>query len=254
MTSLYTLWYKCWFLTEEEEKSGEEGGEDKPEEVKAEESQSQVTTSSEPPAPPPVPEVDETHTEVIAMVEAAVKLAEEHQIALPPEVYIEVLEIAIKEAEKEIREKTPEGPMWVALSSPPSWIGLLNLWRDKVSQIKICLYCWCFVEGKFPQMVNLNIVVESYQWQNSTKLKFTHNWVLVKVNYFIKWDSVSLGTNILFCVWNNVFPAMVGGFWITSPRLGIKWTCVSRRMCCRTTSSCYRIRITVSFCCVATTR
>ena len=150
MTSLYTLWHKCWFLTEEEEKSGEEGGEDKPEEVKAEESQSQVTTSSEPPAPPPVPEVDETHAEVIAMVEAAVKLAEEHQIALPPEVYIEVLEIAIKEAEKEIREKTPEGPMWVALSSPPSWIGLLTLCRDKVSQNENLFILLMLCLGKIP--------------------------------------------------------------------------------------------------------
>lgn len=45
------------------------------------------------------------------MVEAAMKLAEEHQISLPPEVYIEVLETAIKDAEKELREKGPEGPM-----------------------------------------------------------------------------------------------------------------------------------------------
>lgn len=58
-----------------------------------------------------MPEVDETHPEVIAIVEQAVKLAEEHQISLPPEAYIEVLETAIKDAEKDIREKTPDGPM-----------------------------------------------------------------------------------------------------------------------------------------------
>lgn len=109
MNDLSDWWY-LYSDTEEEDKPAEEGGEEKAEDARAEE-KSEITVSSEPPAPPPIPEVDETHPEVITMVEAAMKLAEEHQVTLPPEVYIEVLETAIKDAEKELREKGPEGPM-----------------------------------------------------------------------------------------------------------------------------------------------
>lgn len=59
----------------------------------------------------PVVEVDGSHPEVIALVEAAVKEAEKQEIQLPADVYVEIMEEAIKGVEKEIRRIQPNGPM-----------------------------------------------------------------------------------------------------------------------------------------------
>ena len=58
-----------------------------------------------------VPEVDETHPDVIAIVEKAVQDAEKNVINLNAEVYMEILEEAIRDAEKKMRESKPDGPM-----------------------------------------------------------------------------------------------------------------------------------------------
>jgi len=63
---------------------------------------------------PPTPvmqEVDSTHPEVIALVEVAIKEADKQIIALPPDVYIEIMEGAIKDVEKNMREQRPNGPL-----------------------------------------------------------------------------------------------------------------------------------------------
>ncbi|KAK7500075.1 hypothetical protein BaRGS_00008622, partial [Batillaria attramentaria] len=67
--------------------------------------------AEEKPAPPPEPEVDENHPEVIALVEAAVKEAEKQAITLPAEVIVEVMDAAVVEAERNIRNEFPEGPV-----------------------------------------------------------------------------------------------------------------------------------------------
>ena len=58
-----------------------------------------------------IPEVDDTHPDVIAIVEKAVQDAEKNVINLNAEVYIEILEEAIRDAEKKMREAKPDGPM-----------------------------------------------------------------------------------------------------------------------------------------------
>ena len=55
--------------------------------------------------------MDETHPDVIAIVEKAVQDAEKTVISLNPEVYLEILEEAIRDAEKKMRESKPDGPM-----------------------------------------------------------------------------------------------------------------------------------------------
>ncbi|XP_041351641.1 adenylate kinase 9-like isoform X3 [Gigantopelta aegis] len=57
---------------------------------------------------PPEPEVDATHPDVVAIVDAAVKEAEKNITQLPPEVYVDVMEAAIKDAERELRKKNKE--------------------------------------------------------------------------------------------------------------------------------------------------
>lgn len=80
---------------------------DKPEgEGSQKESETKVETKEEKPV-----EVDGTHPEVIAIVEAAVKDAEKNPVQMPPEAYIEVMEAAIKDCERELRKNNPEGPM-----------------------------------------------------------------------------------------------------------------------------------------------
>ena len=61
-----------------------------------------------------VPDIDETHPDVVALVEKAVADAEKTVIQLPPEAYLEVLEESIRDAEKKMRETNPDGPLYVA--------------------------------------------------------------------------------------------------------------------------------------------
>lgn len=56
-------------------------------------------------------EVDASHPEVVILVEAAVKVAKEQEITLPPEVWIETMETAIEDVEKEIRNSSAGGPL-----------------------------------------------------------------------------------------------------------------------------------------------
>ncbi len=56
-------------------------------------------------------QVTADHPEVKVMVEAAIKAAEEQQITIPPETYIEIMEQAITDKEKERRLKNPDGPL-----------------------------------------------------------------------------------------------------------------------------------------------
>ncbi len=56
-------------------------------------------------------QVTADHPEVKVMVEAAIKAAEEQPITIPPETYIEIMEQAITDKEKERRLKNPEGPL-----------------------------------------------------------------------------------------------------------------------------------------------
>jgi len=60
-----------------------------------------------------VPDIDETHPDVVALVEKAVADAEKTVIQLPPEAYLEVLEESIRDAEKKMRETNPDGPLYV---------------------------------------------------------------------------------------------------------------------------------------------
>lgn len=59
------------------------------------------------------PEIDENHPEVAALVEKAVQMAEERDINIPAEMWIDVMEEAIKNAEDEMRKVNPDGPMSV---------------------------------------------------------------------------------------------------------------------------------------------
>ena len=58
-----------------------------------------------------VPDVDASHPDVIALVEQAVKDAEKTAITLTPEIYLEILEEGIQNAEKLMRESKPDGPL-----------------------------------------------------------------------------------------------------------------------------------------------
>ena len=60
-------------------------------------------------------EVDATHPQVAAMVEQAVAAAKDNEVTLPADTYIEVMEEAIQEAERDIRKTNPEGPLWEIL-------------------------------------------------------------------------------------------------------------------------------------------
>ena len=106
-----------------EEATGET--EPKPDEVPAE-----AEADTKPP-PPPEPEVDATHPEVVAMVDAAVAEAEKQTVTLPADAIVEVMEAAIAEVEKNMRNEHPEGPLWVfCLSSAVCCIlEMLYLWR-----------------------------------------------------------------------------------------------------------------------------
>lgn len=55
--------------------------------------------------------MDATHPDVIAIVEQAVKDAEKNPVTLSPEIYLEIMEEGISEAEKLMRETNPNGPM-----------------------------------------------------------------------------------------------------------------------------------------------
>ena len=56
-------------------------------------------------------EVDAEHPEVQAIVQEAVKAAEEQKVTLAAEVYTEVMEEAVQQAEREMRERNPAGPL-----------------------------------------------------------------------------------------------------------------------------------------------
>lgn len=95
-----------------QEDSKEEKPDEKSSDEKATESESDKPTEEKPEAPK-MPEVDAKHPEVIAMVEEALKEAEKQPVTLTPEVYVEILETAIKDAEKEMRDENGEGPLYV---------------------------------------------------------------------------------------------------------------------------------------------
>ncbi|XP_075253347.1 adenylate kinase 9-like [Convolutriloba macropyga] len=67
----------------------------------------------------PVDEVDETHAEVIALVEQAVKLAETKELELPAEVYAESILSAIKRVKKKMVKLSPFTPMATAYEVEP---------------------------------------------------------------------------------------------------------------------------------------
>lgn len=67
-----------------------------------------------------IEEVDATHPEVVALVEVAVKAAEQQEVSLVPDVWIEVMEAAIEETEKAMRDTNPDGPMSVHFLAFPS--------------------------------------------------------------------------------------------------------------------------------------
>ena len=94
-------------VAKEEEPKEETAGET---EAKPEEPVAEADTK---PPPPPEPEVDASHPEVVAMVEAAVAEAEKQTVTLPAEAIVEVMEAAIAEVEKNMRNEHPEGPLWV---------------------------------------------------------------------------------------------------------------------------------------------
>ena len=56
-------------------------------------------------------EVDESHPDVLEIVNAAVKTAQEQEVILGAEVWIEVMEEGIKKGEEEMRKRNPDGPM-----------------------------------------------------------------------------------------------------------------------------------------------
>ena len=56
-------------------------------------------------------DVNADHPEVKALVDQAVAALETSQITLPAETYIEVMEAAILEYEKDMRKNTPNGPV-----------------------------------------------------------------------------------------------------------------------------------------------
>ncbi len=55
-------------------------------------------------------QVTETHPEVVELVDAAVRAAQQSEVALPPEVFIDAMEEAIQNAEASRREANPDGP------------------------------------------------------------------------------------------------------------------------------------------------
>ena len=61
----------------------------------------------------PTIDIDISHPEVKAMVDAAVKEAENQTYTLAPEAYVDVLEEAIQEVHKEMKKKGQNGPMYV---------------------------------------------------------------------------------------------------------------------------------------------
>ena len=63
----------------------------------------------------PAADVDITHPEVKAFVDAAVKEAENQTYTLAPEAYVEVLEEAIQEVHKELKKKGQNGPKYVSI-------------------------------------------------------------------------------------------------------------------------------------------
>ena len=63
------------------------------------------------PNEPPGFDVDSDHPEVKVIVEAAVKAASDQEITLQPEIWIEVMEEAIKQTEQEMRRVNPDGPL-----------------------------------------------------------------------------------------------------------------------------------------------
>ncbi len=56
-------------------------------------------------------EVDASHPEVLAMVEAAMKAAEQQVVSIPPDDYLNMLQQAIENLEKEKVLSNPNGPV-----------------------------------------------------------------------------------------------------------------------------------------------
>jgi len=61
------------------------------------------------PTPLPEIEVDESNAEVMEIVSAAMKTAEQHPITLSTEVTVDLIEQAIKEVEDELALSNPDG-------------------------------------------------------------------------------------------------------------------------------------------------
>ena len=56
-------------------------------------------------------EIDANNAEVQALVQEAVKAAEEREVQVSPEVWIEEMEKAVRDVESEARTQNPKGPM-----------------------------------------------------------------------------------------------------------------------------------------------
>ena len=56
-------------------------------------------------------EIDANNPEVQALVQEAVKAAEEREVQVSPEVWIEEMEKAVRDVESEARTQNPKGPM-----------------------------------------------------------------------------------------------------------------------------------------------
>lgn len=59
----------------------------------------------------PTVEVDSNHPEVQSMVAAAVEVVEKQPVTLPPDVFLEVVEAAITDLEKDMRTMRPGGAL-----------------------------------------------------------------------------------------------------------------------------------------------
>ena len=78
-------------------------------------SESGVTAPATETSEPVTVEVTEEHPDVTAIVDAAVKAAEGNEVTLSPEVWIEVLEEAIQDLERQKRIDDPTGPKYACV-------------------------------------------------------------------------------------------------------------------------------------------
>ena len=85
-----------------------------------------ITEATKAPTEPTI-DIDISHPEVKAMVDAAVKEAENQTYTLAPEAYVDVLEEAIQEVHKEMKKKGQNGPVYVYMLRARSQIAVLSL-------------------------------------------------------------------------------------------------------------------------------